>query len=442
VASGGSGNSVGGGKGANIGTGGGFMIDISAPGSDISSSVNCFPVTASVSGSGGSISPAGSWSVNNGASMPFTITPDAGFAIASVLVDGTNNPAAVQTGSYMLSNTGTAGHSIVAAFSTAIASVDLTVTAPATGNTPSTSYTTTTSGLTTDVPTWSPPATVFAPGTSYTFSATLTADSDYAFATAPDLSATVNGQAASIVNNGDGTATVTYIFARTKVTPALSAVTASPVSPLTLPGTVTLQTTLSGAYPGNASQPVTFTVNGTDSCTGVQTNASGIAQCVLTNPPATGSPYTFGASFAADAANDAATAADLSGYLVNLVPPAPLSVTGLPAVVTVGMPDFTLTATGGGAGAVTWSSSDPTVVTVSAGGVVHVLSASAAPVTITADKASDGIYAATSGDVSFTVGEALLPTATTAVPALNEWALALLALLLASGAAVRVRRGR
>ena len=66
-------------------------------------------------GAGGSISPSGSVPVNSGASQTFTITPNSGYAIASVLVDGANKGA---VGSYTFSNVA-AAHTINASFSQA-----------------------------------------------------------------------------------------------------------------------------------------------------------------------------------------------------------------------------------------------------------------------------------------------------------------------------------
>ncbi|MEY4071694.1 MAG: hypothetical protein RL721_2308, partial [Candidatus Eisenbacteria bacterium] len=71
-----------------------------------------FTITASA-GAGGSISPSGAQTVNNGDSLAFTITPDAGYSIADVLVDGVSVGA---VGSYTFSNV-TAGHTIAASFS-------------------------------------------------------------------------------------------------------------------------------------------------------------------------------------------------------------------------------------------------------------------------------------------------------------------------------------
>ncbi|NLI81052.1 MAG: hypothetical protein GX443_05105 [Deltaproteobacteria bacterium] len=73
------------------------------------------PITYTISssaGPNGSISPSGSVTVNHGASQSFTITPNSGYKIASLTVDGTTVAA---TNSYTFSNV-TAAHSISATF--------------------------------------------------------------------------------------------------------------------------------------------------------------------------------------------------------------------------------------------------------------------------------------------------------------------------------------
>jgi hypothetical protein len=74
-------------------------------------SQNTFAITASA-GSGGSISPSGSVVVNQGANQSFTITPNSGFNISSVTVDGANQGAIT---SYTFSNV-QANHTISATF--------------------------------------------------------------------------------------------------------------------------------------------------------------------------------------------------------------------------------------------------------------------------------------------------------------------------------------
>ena len=77
-------------------------------------------ITASA-GTGGSISPSGVVVVPRTGSQTFTITPNTGYAIASVLVDGTNNTAAVSSGAYTFTNV-TAAHTIAATFQALFAS--------------------------------------------------------------------------------------------------------------------------------------------------------------------------------------------------------------------------------------------------------------------------------------------------------------------------------
>jgi hypothetical protein len=73
---------------------------------------NTYAITASA-GSGGTISPSGSASVSHGASQSFTISPNEGYQIASVIVDGISQGP---ISSYTFSNV-TANHTIAASFS-------------------------------------------------------------------------------------------------------------------------------------------------------------------------------------------------------------------------------------------------------------------------------------------------------------------------------------
>src|SRR2546428_9369124 len=76
---------------------------------------NCPPSTFAISasgGSGGNISPSGPVTVNSGANQTFTITPDTGYHVADVLVDG-SSVGAVTT--YTFTNV-TANHTIAASF--------------------------------------------------------------------------------------------------------------------------------------------------------------------------------------------------------------------------------------------------------------------------------------------------------------------------------------
>jgi hypothetical protein len=75
-------------------------------------SINAYTISASAS-AGGSISPSGSVSVNHGANQSFSVTPNGGYHIDSVVVDGANLGAVA---SHNFTNV-TAGHSIAAYFS-------------------------------------------------------------------------------------------------------------------------------------------------------------------------------------------------------------------------------------------------------------------------------------------------------------------------------------
>jgi hypothetical protein len=74
--------------------------------------IDTFTINASATG-GGSISPAGAVSVDYGASPTFTITPDTGYHVTDVLVDGRSVGA---VGDYTFDRV-TTGHSITASFS-------------------------------------------------------------------------------------------------------------------------------------------------------------------------------------------------------------------------------------------------------------------------------------------------------------------------------------
>jgi len=77
-----------------------------------------YTITASA-GANGSISPTGSVKVNSGASQTFTITPNSGYAVSAVTVDGSNKGAIT---SYPFTNV-TANHTISATFAAAAATV-------------------------------------------------------------------------------------------------------------------------------------------------------------------------------------------------------------------------------------------------------------------------------------------------------------------------------
>jgi hypothetical protein len=77
----------------------------------VTTASNTFTITASA-GANGTIAPSGAVTVNNGAVSTFTVTPDAGFQVASLVVDGVTIPA---TTSYTFVNV-TGNHTISANF--------------------------------------------------------------------------------------------------------------------------------------------------------------------------------------------------------------------------------------------------------------------------------------------------------------------------------------
>ena len=119
-----------------------------------------YTITASA-GANGSISPSGATTVAHGGSQTYTITPNSGYQISSVLVDGTSVGA---VGSYTFSSV-TAAHTISAGFTaTPVTSYTLTVTKSGTG-----------SGTVTN----SPAGTSFASGTPVTLTAAAAAGSTF-----------------------------------------------------------------------------------------------------------------------------------------------------------------------------------------------------------------------------------------------------------------------
>jgi hypothetical protein len=138
-----------------------------------------FTISASA-GTGGTISPSGSVSVNYGASQTFTITANSGYTISGVTVDGASAGA---ISSYTFSNV-TTGHTITATFTAIPATYTLSTSRTGTG----------TGSITT-----SPSGTTFAAGTVVTLTAaaninsTLTGWSGACSGTATTCQVTMNG---------------------------------------------------------------------------------------------------------------------------------------------------------------------------------------------------------------------------------------------------------
>ncbi|MFZ4725142.1 MAG: InlB B-repeat-containing protein [Paludibacter sp.] len=81
--------------------------------------INTYAISAST-GSNGTVSPSGATDVNFAGSQAYSITPEAGYHVADVLVDGVSNPTAITTGSYTFSNV-TTTHTISATFASGYA---------------------------------------------------------------------------------------------------------------------------------------------------------------------------------------------------------------------------------------------------------------------------------------------------------------------------------
>ena len=92
---------------------------------------NTYTITASINDGNGSISPSGTTTVNYWGSQTYTITPNTGYYISQVLVNGINNPAAVSSGSYTFTNV-TDNQTIAVTFATNIINVSSVVIEPAT----------------------------------------------------------------------------------------------------------------------------------------------------------------------------------------------------------------------------------------------------------------------------------------------------------------------
>lgn len=204
-----------------------------------------------------------------------------------------------------------------------------------------------------------------------------------------------------------------YRFTPTQITPPIGAsfsfkemptelsLSASPNSPQTYPGDVTLSSTFTDGGDPIEGIPVVFTVNGNPQ-SAVYTNNDGVATLTL-SAPAPGS-YNFGASFAGNENHAAATASAITNYVVLATQP-DFAISAPAATDTVyGHAPFTLATTGQlSEGIVKWSvpanngvvSIDPTT------GVVSILAAGT--VTVTATAPADASHAAATVTRSVTI---------------------------------------
>jgi len=97
--------------------------------------------------------------------------------------------------------------------STAIRSVALAITGPVKGGLPATMATTDDSGYTCTTVSWDPNDNPFEGGVVYTVTVTLTAEANHTFTAL--RTAAINGQPATVTNNGGDTLTLSYTFAET-----------------------------------------------------------------------------------------------------------------------------------------------------------------------------------------------------------------------------------
>ncbi|MGA2385177.1 MAG: PQQ-binding-like beta-propeller repeat protein [Candidatus Bathyarchaeia archaeon] len=127
----------------------------SATSNTVSVSVNQLTVDASVSGSNGAISPSGSVPVNYGGTQVFTITPNTGYQIASITVNGGSVPVTSPSGQ-TVSVTNVQGADTISATFT-LAPVSTPTTTPTATPSPSPTPTTTPTVSPTSSPTASSP---------------------------------------------------------------------------------------------------------------------------------------------------------------------------------------------------------------------------------------------------------------------------------------------
>lgn len=184
---------------------------------------------------------------------------------------------------------------------------------------------------------------------------------------------------------------VTAYFTFAQIPTALT-LSATPSSPQTYPGSVTLSSTFTDAGVPIANIPVVFTVNNLPQ-TAVITDNNGVATLTLTSPaPGT---YNFGASFAGNANHPATTAIALYGYLVLATQPS-FAIEVPSATDTVyGNEPFALTTSGKlSVGDVTWSVPDSNGIAAIDPATGKLTMLAAGTVTVTAEAPADASHAA------------------------------------------------
>ena len=174
------------------------------------------------------------------------------------------------------------------------------ITAPATGNAPSGAATVASgSHYTAGTVTWSPTDDPFAPGTAYTATVTLTADTGYTFTGLAAADATIDGNVAAIVSNTGDALTLSYQF------PATAAAIASAAVSITAPA--------DGRAPSAAATPAA----------GSHYTASPVTWSPADNPFKAGTSYTATVTLTAEAgytfAGLAAADATLNGQAASSI---------------------------------------------------------------------------------------------------------------------------
>ena len=265
-----------------------------------------------------------------------TLTPQAGYAFSEDVTVTINGQAA-----QVICNadgTLTASYAFDATQAQPISGAELTVAEPVAGAVPDSSAAVTTAGVTASSVTWAPDDNPFDYNTQYTASVTLTPQAGYAFM--EDATVTINGQAAQVICNADGTLTASYAFDATQTAtdaelpnitgqPANVTVNEGEVAELTVQASVTKGTLSYQWYSHTADSNTngTLITDAIQETCSAPTDAVGTTYyyCIITNTDndATGSITAQAVSQTAKVVVNALTNAELP------------NITGQPANVTV-----------------------------------------------------------------------------------------------------------
>lgn len=296
-----------------------------------------FTATVSWSPSASTFDPAVSYTAT------VTITPASGYTLTGVAAN-----FFTALGSTSATNSANAGVVTVVYPATAQglpSSPALTgLTAPVLGATPVTSIT---GSHVTGTVTWSPAATTFAPGTTYTATITLTPAAGYTLTGVAANYFTVAG--ASSVSNSANSGTVTAVFPATALTPVSATAVTGVTAPVT--GGIPVTTISNGQFTGT----VTWSPSASTFDPGVVYTAT------ITLTPASGYSFTgVSANAFSVAGSTSATNSANSGVITAVFPATPAApvsapaLTGLTAPVANATPVTSFT-TGQFSGSVSWS---------------------------------------------------------------------------------------